>query len=151
MLEVYDLAWIEEPLLATDVQGFVRLGQHTHIARAAGESLYSPASFYDYVRHGALEILQPDVVRLGGITNTMKVCHLAEAANLRVAPHVSPELSATIAAAVPNSMIVEYVPQMEPALKRPLQLKDGYAIPPATPGHGIEFDDDALALFEVKA
>lgn len=151
MLEAYDLAWIEEPLLATDIQGFVLLGQHTHIPRAGGESLYSPASFYDYVRQAALEILQPDVVRVGGITNAMKICHLAETANLRVAPHVSPELSTTIAAAIPNSMIVEYIPQMEPVLKRPLQIKDGYAIPPATPGHGIEFDDDALASLEVKA
>lgn len=71
MLEAYDLAWIEEPLLATDIQGFVLLGQHTHIPRAGGESLYSPASFYDYVRQAALEILQPDVVRVGGITNAM--------------------------------------------------------------------------------
>lgn len=148
MLEAYDVAWIEEPLLATDVQGFVQLGQHSQIPRAGGESLYSPASFYEYVRQGALEILQPDVVRIGGITNAMKVCHLAEAANLRVAPHVSPELSATIAAAIPNSMVVEYIPQMEPVLKRPLEIKDGYAIPPATPGHGIEFDYDALASLE---
>ena len=150
MLEAYELAWIEEPLLATDIKGFVQLGWHIHIPRAGGESLYSPASFHDYVRQGALEILQPDVVRVGGITNAMKVCYLAEAANLRVAPHVSPELSATIAAAIPNSMIVEYIPQMEPVLKNPLQIEDGYAIPPNTPGHGIEFDDEALAELEVN-
>lgn len=150
-LEEFDLVWIEEPLLATDIQGFVQLGRHMSIPRAGGESLYTPASFYDSVRQGALDILQPDVARVGGITNAMKVCHLAYAANLRVAPHVSPELSVTIAAAVPNSMFIEFIPQMEPVLKKQLHMEDGYAIASDAPGHGIEFDDEALTRFEVKA
>jgi L-alanine-DL-glutamate epimerase-like enolase superfamily enzyme len=47
-----------------------------------------------------------------------RVCHLAEAVGLRVAPHVSPELSVTVAAAVPNSLFIEFIPQMEPVLAR---------------------------------
>lgn len=150
LLEEFDLVWIEEPLPATDVQGFIQLGRHTSIPRAGGESLYTPASFYDCVRQGALDILQPDVARVGGITNALKVCHLAHAANLRVAPHVSPALSVTIAAAVPNSMFIEFIPQMEPILKKQLRIEDGYAIASDTPGHGIEFDDEALTRFEVR-
>lgn len=150
LLEEFGLVWIEEPLPATDVQGFARLGLHTSIPRAGGESLYAPAYFYECVRGGALDILQPDVVRVGGITNAMRVCQLAYAANLRVAPHVSPELSVTVAAAVPNSMCVEYIPQMEPVLRRRVRLEDGYAVPPDAPGHGIEFDEEALLKFEVK-
>src|SRR5437588_2478429 len=107
LLEEFNLIWIEEPLPATDIQGFIELGKRIRIPRAGGESLYSPAAFYDYVRQGALDILQPDVARVGGITNAMTVCHLAQTANLRVAPHVSPELSVTVAAAVPNSMTIE--------------------------------------------
>ena len=80
----------------------------------------------------------------------MKVCHLAESANLHVAPHVSPELSVSIAAAVPNGMMIEYVPQMEPVLKQRVRIEDGYAIPSDAPGHGIEFDEKALTKFEVK-
>ncbi len=150
LLEEFELVWIEEPLLATDIQGFIQLGRHTSIPRAGGESLYTPASFYDCVRQGALDILQPDVARVGGITNALKVCHLAQAANLRVAPHVSPELSVTIAAAVPNSMFIEYIPQMETVLKKKVRIEDGYAIASDAPGHGIEFDEEALARFEVK-
>src|SRR5262249_37751385 len=105
-LEPYDLYWIEEPLEATDLAGFERLGRHLSTARAGGESLYSIAAFHDVVRRGALDILQPDIVRIGGITNALAVCHLAQAANLPVAPHVSPELSVTVAAAVPNAVFV---------------------------------------------
>ncbi len=150
LLEKFNLVWIEEPLIATDIQGFKKLGFHTNIARAGGESLYSIEYFYQYLREGALDILQPDVARIGGITNAMKVCHLAKAANLRVAPHVSPELSVTIAAAVSNSMFIEYIPQMSPVLKKTVEIKDGCAIPFDAPGHGIEFDEDAIDKFEVK-
>ena len=149
-LEPSDLYWIEEPLDATDLAGFERLGRHIAVARAGGESLYSPAAFHDAVRRQALDILQPDVARVGGITNAMTVCHLAAAAHLPVAPHVSPELSITVAAAVPNSVFVEYIPQMEPLLKRTLARRDGFAIPSELPGHGVEFDPDALARFTVR-
>ena len=148
-LEPYRLYWIEEPLEATDLAGFVRLGEHIVTARAGGESLYGPAAFHDAVRRGALDILQPDVARVGGITAALAVCHLAEAANLPVAPHVSPELSLTIAAAVPNAVFVEYIPQMEPILARPIVRHDGYGIPFDAPGHGIVFDPEALERFTV--
>jgi L-alanine-DL-glutamate epimerase-like enolase superfamily enzyme len=148
-LEAYDLYWLEEPLAATDLDGFARLGRHTSIARAGGESLYSPAAFHECIRHRVLDVLQPDVARVGGIGNAVAVCHLAAAANLPVAPYVSPELSIAIAAAVPNSVFIEYVPQMEPILTRPLVRRDGYAIPFDAPGHGIEFDPAALERFTV--
>jgi L-alanine-DL-glutamate epimerase-like enolase superfamily enzyme len=148
-LEPYDLYWIEEPLAATDLSGFERLGQHIATARAGGESLYSAAAFHDAIRRRALDILQPDVARVGGITNALTVCHMAAAANLPVAPHVSPELSITVATAVPNSVFVEYIPQMEPLLKRPLLRHHGYGIPSAAPGHGVEFDPDAVERFTV--
>ncbi len=149
-LESYDLVWIEEPLAATDVEGFVALGRDTAIPRAGGESLYDPAAFAQCARRGALDILQPDVARVGGITPAIEVCRLAQAAGLRVAPHVSPELSVTVAAAVPNSMFVEFIPQMHPVLSRPVRIEAGYAIPSTAPGHGIEFDDAALARYDVS-
>ena len=84
------------------------------------------------------------------ITNALTVCHMAAAANLPVAPHVSPELSVTVAAAVSNSVFVEYIPQMEPLLTRPLTRRDGYGIPFDAPGHGIEIDPEALERFTVR-
>lgn len=149
-LEKFNLVWIEEPMLATDIEGFRHLGLHTSIPRAGGESLYDPACFYENIRQGALDILQPDVARVGGITPAMKVCAMAEAANLKVAPHVSPELSLTVAASVNNSMFIEFIPQMEPVLKHRIKIVDGNAIPPDVPGHGIEFDEEALDRYGVK-
>jgi L-alanine-DL-glutamate epimerase-like enolase superfamily enzyme len=148
-LQPYDLYWIEEPLEATDLDGFARLGLQTPIARAGGESLYSVAAFHACVRRGALDVLQPDVARVGGISNALAVCHLAAAANLPVAPHVSPELSVTVACAVANSVFVEYIPQMEVVLTRPVARQDGFGMPADVPGHGVQFDRDALDRFTV--
>lgn len=148
-LERFRLFWIEEPLPATDLDGFVRLGTHLHTARAGGESLYSPAAFHEAIRRGALDILQPDVARVGGITAALTVCRLAEAASLRFAPHVSPELSVAVAAAAPNAVFVEYVPQMEPILARPLVRRDGFGFPFDVPGHGVAFDPAALERLTV--
>ena len=150
-LEQFDLTWVEEPLLATNIQGYQRLREHISIPRAGGESLYDPSDFYENIRQGALDVLQPDVARLGGITPTMKVCGMAGAANLKVAPHVSPELSLVVAAATPNSMFIEYIPQMEPILKRRIKIVDGYAVPPDVSGHGIEFNQESLRQYEAIA
>lgn len=150
MLEKYDLVWLEEPLLATDIDGFVRMGQHSIVPRAGGESIYAIEDFFQYLRCGGLDILQPDIARIGGITNAMRVCALAQAAGLPVAPHVSPELSITVAAAVPNSIYVEFIPQMQPVLAETVRISDGCAVPSETPGHGIKFDEDALQKLEVK-
>ena len=81
----------------------------------------------------------------------MKVCGMAGAANLKVAPHVSPELSLVVAAATPNSMFIEYIPQMEPVLKRRIKIVDGYAVPPDVSGHGIEFNRESLRQYEAIA
>lgn len=148
--ERYDIVWIEEPLVATDVAGLKALGFHTSIARAGGESLYDLEYFFPNVAERALDILQPDVARIGGITPAMKVCHLAQAANLKVAPHVSPELSVVVACAVENSFFVEFIPQMEPVLKEHLKIQDGYALLSDRPGHGIVFDEAALEKYDVK-
>jgi L-alanine-DL-glutamate epimerase-like enolase superfamily enzyme len=63
---------------------------------------------------------------------------------------VSPELSISVVTAVPNSVFVEYIPQPEPLLTRPLIRRDGYGFPFETPGHGIDIDPDALERFTVR-
>lgn len=150
MLEQYDLVWLEEPLPAEEIHNFAKLAQHTRIALAGGESIYNINEFFQYARCDALGVMQPDVARIGGITNAMRVCALAQTAGVKVSPHVSPELSVTVACAVPNSMFIEYIPQMEPILSEKIAIQDGCAIPFNRPGHGIEFDWEAVARMEVE-
>jgi L-alanine-DL-glutamate epimerase-like enolase superfamily enzyme len=91
------------------------------------------------VQQGACSIVQPDVARIGGITPWLKVAHLAECHNLAVAPHFLMELHASLTAAVPSAAWVEYIPQLDAVASSRLLIEDGCAVPPDTPGLGIEW------------
>jgi len=149
-VEEHDLYWFEEALAPDDLDGYRRLSDAAEVRIAAGEADSGIAPFRALVERGHVDVLQPDVVRIGGISKALEVCHLANAAGLPVATHVSPELNFAVAAAVPNCVFVEYLPQMEPVLRSPLRIADGFAYPFQTPGHGIEFDADALARLEIE-
>jgi L-alanine-DL-glutamate epimerase-like enolase superfamily enzyme len=143
-LEEVGALWFEEPLPADDVAGHERLARHTTVAVAVGESMYSPGQFGEYLARGAAGIVQPDVARVGGITPWLKVAHAAETHNVQVCPHFLMEIHVSLCAAVPNSRYVEFIPQLRAVTHTELQVIDGYAVAPATPGLGIDWDLDAL-------
>ena len=139
-----DLYWLEEPLPADDVSGHARLAAATAIPVAVGESLYSVAQFREYLHRGAASVVQPDVARVGGITPWLKVAHLAEAFTVDVCPHFLMELHVSLAAAVPNGRYVEHIPQLRAITRTELTVENGHAVPPETPGLGIDWDRDAM-------
>lgn len=139
------MAWFEEPLPADDVTGHARLAQSTSIPIAIGETIYSIGQFREYLQAGACSLVQVDVARVGGITPWLKVAHMAQAFNLAVAPHYLMELHVSLAAAVPNARWVEHIPQLDEFLQSRMTVDDeGYAVPPATPGVGIDWDWKAV-------
>jgi L-alanine-DL-glutamate epimerase-like enolase superfamily enzyme len=142
--EPLDLAWFEEPLPADDVSGHAVLARSTSIPIAVGESLYSVAQFRDYLHREAASIVQVDVARVGGITPWLKVAHLAEAFNVHVCPHFLMELHVSLVAAIPNGRYVEHIPQLRAITVDQLEIKDGHAVAPDTPGLGIAWDRDAI-------
>ena len=139
-----DLAWLEEPLPAEDVQGHRQLREHTTIPVAVGESMYHLAQFREYLEQGACSIVQPDVARIGGITPWIKVAHLAEAFGVPVCPHFLMELHVSLCAAVPNAAWVEYIPQLDDITEHRIRVEEGWAYPPGEPGLGIAWDWDKI-------
>jgi len=139
-----DLAWFEEPMPADDVAGHVALARSTNIPVAVGESMYSLAQFRDYLARGACSIVQVDVARIGGITPWLKVAHLAEAFNIDVCPHFLMELHVSLCAAVTNGRFVEHIPQLRAITNTTIEIADGHAVAPETPGLGIDWNRDAI-------
>ncbi|MDH6266241.1 L-alanine-DL-glutamate epimerase-like enolase superfamily enzyme [Rhizobium sp. SG_E_25_P2] len=135
-----DLAWIEEPLAADDIDGHVRLSASTSTPIAIGESLYSIRHFREYMQRGACSIVQVDVGRIGGITPWLKVAHAAEAYNIPICPHFLMELHVSLACAVPNGKYVEYIPQLDEITGEKMKIESGMAIAPSAPGLGIDWD-----------
>ena len=145
LFEDIDPFWFEEPLPAEDIGGHARLAASTSVPIAVGESLYSPSHFREYLASGGAGIIQPDVARIGGITPWLKTAHLAETFNVKVAPHFLMELHVSLAAAIPNALYVEYIPQLRAITTAEMAIVDGYAIAPFEPGIGIAWDREAIA------
>jgi L-alanine-DL-glutamate epimerase-like enolase superfamily enzyme len=138
------LAWLEEPLPAEDLGGHVELAAVATMPIAVGESLYHASHFREYLERRACSIVQVDCARIGGITPWLKVAHLAEAFNVAVCPHFLMELHVSLTAAVPNGTWVEYIPQLDAITTSRMAIDDGYAVPPARPGLGIDWDFAAI-------
>ena len=143
-LRELDLAWIEEPLPADDIDGHIRLSSSTATPIAIGESLYSIRHFREYMQKGACSIVQVDVGRIGGITPWLKVAHAAEAFDIPVCPHFLMELHVSLVCAIQNGKYVEYIPQLDEITGRRMKIEDGHAVAPSEPGLGIDWDRDAV-------
>jgi L-alanine-DL-glutamate epimerase-like enolase superfamily enzyme len=148
-LRELDLAWIEEPLAADDIDGHVRLNGRSSTPIAVGESLYSIRHFREYMARGGCSIVQVDVGRIGGITPWLKVAHAAEAFDMPVCPHFLMELHVSLVCAVPNGKYVEYIPQLDELTGAKMTIRDGYAHAPDVPGIGIDWDWDAVRRMSV--
>lgn len=149
-LKELDLAWIEEPIAADDIDGHVRLSASTTTPIAVGESLYSIRHFREYMQKGGCSIVQVDAGRIGGITPWLKVAHAAEAFDMPVCPHFLMELHVSLVCAIQNGKYVEYIPQLDELTGKKMTIKDGHAYAPNEPGIGIDWDWDAIKARSVK-
>ena len=107
-LEDEGVSWFEEPVSSDDLAGLHEIRGQTRLDVAAGEYGYALAYFDQMIRAGAVDCLQVDVTRCGGITEWVRVAALAAAAGLEVSAHCAPNLHAQVAASVPNLRHLEY-------------------------------------------
>ncbi len=123
--------FIEEPLLSDDVHGHRKLRDATGVPIALGEQLCNRYEFWNYVRDDAADFLQPDVWKVGGITEFMKIAALGAAANIDISPHAAMEISVHLAAAAHNALHVENIFGLNlhdfGATATPAPVKDGRA------------------------
>lgn len=145
-LREFGLVWIEEPLQPDNFSGYAHLRANGGIPIAAGENLHTLAEFTALISAGGVDFPEPDLTTCGGVTTWMKVARLAEAFGLPVTSHGAHDIHVHLLAAAPNAAYLEvHGFGLERFIAEPLQMRDGLAIAPDRPGHGIEFDWDALA------
>jgi L-alanine-DL-glutamate epimerase-like enolase superfamily enzyme len=94
-------AWIEEPLRADDLAAHAELARRIDVPIAVGENLHTIHRFADYLRAGAAQIVQPNIVRVGGVTPFLRIAGLAAEHRVPLHPHLLPELSGQVALALP--------------------------------------------------
>ncbi|MFI7417169.1 mandelate racemase/muconate lactonizing enzyme family protein [Nonomuraea sp. NPDC049684] len=108
-LREFDLHWIEEPLPADDVAAHVELRRSTDVPVAVGENVYTVYGFRDLLAAGACDVVQPNVVRVGGVTPFLRIAELARAFDVPVHPHLLSEVSGQLALALPLPPLAEDV------------------------------------------
>ena len=117
--------WLEEPLLSQDLAGYQRLRAALPLAIAMGEHVHSRRDLVPYMRDGGVDVVQPDLCLVGGITEAMRIGRMADSLGLAFAPHFMTPLHVHLAAALPRASYVEYYPFMDDLLTHGLVLEAG--------------------------
>lgn len=154
-----DLFFLETPLPSDDLDGYAKLAESAPMPIAAGEWLATRFECLDLMDRGKVAVIQPDIGRVGGLTEAVRVTDLAAERNVTVVPHLW-KTGLSIAAAVhlasvtPHCPYVEFLPAdlSESALRKELavgtpEIADGVLLPTTAPGLGVELNPDALERF----
>jgi L-alanine-DL-glutamate epimerase-like enolase superfamily enzyme len=141
--------WFEEPFPPEELDAYVALRSRVEVPLAAGENDFGVQGFRELIRAGAVDVVQPDCCRAGGITECVRIARLAEDAGLRVGAHTWSDAVALVAnahvvAALPNGLTVEVDqtgnPFIDELLAEPLRIEDG-RLALGGPGLGVKLDE----------
>lgn len=149
-IEKFNIAWFEEPVPAYDIEGSARVAAALDIPIASGENIYTRYGFRRMLEMKAVDIWMPDLIRVGGITEFLKVAHIAEAYGISITPHLFPEESMHLVASVPNSTYVEDMPWFSILYNEKIEVKNGFMILPKRPGFGFTFNHDIIESYRIK-
>ena len=156
----YDIFWLEEPLHPDDLDGYGKLSDASPVRIAAGEELATIHEFRDLIERGRVHVLQPDVSRVGGVTETMRIAALAASHNRPIVPHhyssgILGAVSVHINASIPNGLFQEWPAEgseLNTALVDPAITidKNGFIVIPEGPGLGVELNKEIFEKYRVN-
>ncbi len=158
MLKNYDVVWFEEALPPDDLEGYIELRRHSPVPIATGEVLTRRQSFRPFLEKHAVDIIQPDCTKCGGVSESLRIAWMAYDHNIQWVPHgwntaIGLAADLHLAAAVPVATYVEYLtpsPYIEAIITEPFKVDaDGYLPIPDRPGLGIELNREALKRYGV--
>ena len=163
-MERLGFVWFEEPVLPDDLGGYEELCRSLDIAIAGGENLYGARAYANVLARRALDVVQPDLTAMGGISEARKVISLGELAGARVVPHIWGTGIGTFAALQVMAAIPDQPPTWKPEplwmeyeqtdnpfrtelLREKIELRDGWVSIPSGPGLGFSVDESALSRY----
>ncbi|MCC7017022.1 MAG: mandelate racemase/muconate lactonizing enzyme family protein [Rhodospirillales bacterium] len=148
-----DLKWVEEPVIPDDIEGYAEIRRSVATPISGGEHEFTRYGCAELIRRGAVDILQPDVNRAGGITEARKIWALAAASNIAVIPHAGQLHNYHLVMAHLNSPMAEYFPPPDEGgaldddtlfwelFTGEPRAVDGYVTLPEKPGLGLEWNE----------
>ena len=159
LLERYRLRWLEEPVIPDDTRGYAELKRQQRVPIAGGEHEFTIFGFRDLLDNNALDYIQFDTNRVGGISQARKICALAESFQVPVAPHAGQMHNYHVVMASLNSPIAEFFPKVDVEVGNELfwYIFDGEPEPvngcidldDTTPGLGLTVNEESLKRFKI--
>jgi len=149
-LEELDIAWFEEPVPVYDLESSARVAAALDVPIASGENVYTRYGFRRILEMKAADILMPDLIRVGGVTEFLKVAHMAEAYDIPVTPHIFPEESMHLVGAIPNCTYLENMPWFSPLYREKIELTEGSVVLPQRPGFGFTFNPEVTERYRLR-
>src|SRR5499427_5471285 len=145
------LFWLEDVTTHDDYAGIARVNAALATPICGGELVYGIVPFRHMIEARAVDYVMIDLIRVGGITQWLKVAGMAEAFNLPVVSHVIPEIHAHLVAAVPNGLTVEYMGWMLRLFEGVAALDNSEIVLPDRPGLGLTFNMETVQRFGAAA
>jgi L-rhamnonate dehydratase len=159
LLERFNLRWLEEPIIPDEIHGYAELKRFGRIPIAAGEHEFTLHGFRELLEARALDYIQFDTNRVGGISQARKIAALAEAYGVPVIPHAGQMHNYHVVMASLNSPMAEYFPMVNVEVGNELfwyifkgepKAKDGFVdLDESVPGLGLTVDEEALEQFQI--
>lgn len=156
MLENYGVVWFEEALSPDALEDFIKLREHSPVPISGGEVLTRRQSFLPWLSQRAFDIVQPDVTKVGGLSEERRIAWMAQDFGVEFVPHgwntaVGLAADLHLASAIPNTRFVEYLtgsPFIDELVDEPWCLDDhGCLLIPDRPGLGIKLNLDAVEKY----
>ena len=144
-LREFDLAWVEEPVAAEDLQGHAQV-RSAGVPVQTGENWWFPRDMQRALAAGACDLAMPDLGKIGGVTGWLRAAGQGEAASIPVSSHVYVEASAHVLPATPTAPWLEFLDLAGAILEEPARVVDG-TVTARGPGLGLAWDEAAVARY----
>lgn len=148
--EDIDIFWFEEPIDHRNYEGYAELRRKTGISLAMGEREYDTDPLKALIQRQAIDLWQPDLIRMGGVENWLQSAALAEAYHIPVLPHYYKDYDVPLLCTISNAFGAESFDWIDGIIDNPMRVENGYAYPREAPGWGFRFQEKYLKEIRIK-
>jgi mandelate racemase len=149
VIDDHGLAWIEEPIVYDNLDGYAQLAAELKTPLQIGENFYGPREMHNAIQKRASDLVMPDFMRIGGVTGWMRAAAFAGAVGIPVSTHLYPEVAAHMMRVTETAHWLEWQDWVNPILQRPFEIKEGLLHIPDVPGIGLEWNEGAIKAHSV--
>lgn len=143
-IDDFGLAWIEEPIVYDNLDGYIQLAAELKTPIQIGENFYGPRDLHRALQCKACDYVMPDFMRIGGVTGWLRSAAIAGTAGVQISTHLYPEVAAHVMRVTETAHWLEWQDWADPILQKPYDIKDGLIHIPDVPGIGLEWNEDAV-------